>query len=64
MMLIDNKFNIGETAYLKTDTEQKERIVTAFQVLPSLILYRLSCGEGDGWFYDIEISTEKNILVE
>lgn len=34
MMVIDNKFSIAETVYLKTDTEQ-----------------------------DLEISTEKNILV-
>lgn len=64
MMVIDNKFNIGDTVYLKTDVNQYERLVTAMQVLPNMIIYRLSCGEIDGWYYDLEIETEKNILVE
>jgi len=60
---IDVEFEIGEVVYLKTDIDQHQRIVTAIQITASGVLYRLAFGAADTWHYDIEISTEKNVLV-
>lgn len=63
MMFIDNMFELGETVYLKTDDEQKPRIVVRFYVTSNGITYGLACGtEETNHFYN-EISIEKNILV-
>lgn len=59
MMLIDNKFNIGDVVYLRTDIEQDERIVTQLTVTIVGILYQLSCGTMVTNHYDVEIATEK-----
>lgn len=59
-MIIDNKFSIGDTVYLKTDTDQKPRLVIAFFVSKQEIKYLISCGKEDKYFYDIEISEEIN----
>lgn len=60
MMFIENKFNLGDTLYLKTDTEQSPRLLTGINVSPSGILYSLSRGTEETKHYDIEISTEIN----
>jgi hypothetical protein len=36
MMIIENKFNFGDIVYLKTDPDQRARIVTTFSVGGSL----------------------------
>jgi hypothetical protein len=64
MMVIDNKFNIGQEVYLKTDTDQRLRIVTAIIVRPdSCYSYELTCGTDSRWHYDFEITAEKNVLI-
>ena len=62
MMLIDNKYNIGDTVYLVTDNEQLLRIVTCLYVRENNILYELSCGTYTSTHYSYEMSNEKNIL--
>lgn len=63
MMFIENKFNHGQIVYLKTDLEQKPRIVSRFTVMPSgQISYALGCGVEESWHYDFEISEEKEVL--
>jgi hypothetical protein len=62
MMIIDNKFNIGEEVYLKTDSEQLPRLVTGFVVRQNSISYNLSCGSIETWNYDFEITVEKDVL--
>lgn len=62
MMVIDNKYSLGQSVYLKTDKEQLERVVTGITQRPSGVLYLLSCGVNESPHYDIEISVEKNIL--
>lgn len=60
-MLINNKFNIGQTVYLKTDTDQLRRIVTAIKVCgDNSFFYELSCGRECSDHYDFEISEEVN----
>lgn len=58
--LLDNKFEIGDTVYLKTDADQSPRIVFCFNVYQKEILYDLACGEKTSKHYDFEISKEKN----
>jgi hypothetical protein len=63
MMVIDNKFELGEILYLKTDAEQLGRIVTAIIVCPDdSYLYELTCGTHASKHYDFEISQEKNFV--
>jgi len=60
--VIETKFNIGDTVYLKTDVEQMPRIITAIIVNPYDILYRLNSGAHMSDHYDLEISNEKIIF--
>lgn len=64
MMLIDTKFKIGDSVYLKTDDEQQKRLVTGYTIRPSGIMYLLSLGTMETAHYDIEISTEVDILIK
>jgi hypothetical protein len=59
-MIIDNKFELGEILYLKTDAEQHCRICTAIIVSPdNSYLYELTCGIQASKHYDFEITPEK-----
>ena len=62
-MTINTKFTIGQIVFLKTDTDQKPRIVLGIAVYPTTLKYILGQGDDDSVHYDIEISTEKNILI-
>lgn len=61
-MVVDNKFNIGDTVYLKTDKDQLPRIVTSIRIFPTGVCYCLSQGTTDTIHYEIEISEEINIV--
>lgn len=63
MIIIENKYNIGETVYLKTDKEQLERIVTGVAMFNTGVLYKLAQSVTEYWHYEFEISIEKNILI-
>ena len=63
-MLIDNKFKIGQEVYIKTDIDQKKRIVTSIIISRNEIQYQLSCGVESSWCYDFEISKEIDILAQ
>lgn len=64
MMVIDNKFDIGESVYLRTDREQYERIVTAMCYrMNGILSYELVCGTLSSWHYEIELSKEKNSII-
>ena len=62
MMLIDNKFNIGDEVYLKTDSEQKCRLVTGLFIRATSISYELSCASEASTHYDFEITSEIDVL--
>lgn len=62
-MIIENKFEIGEIVYLKTDKEQSERLITQITISPAGLRYCASMGSADTWHYEIELSSEKNILI-
>lgn len=61
-MVINTKYDIGEKVYLKTDSEQKERVVTQILMTPGTLIYTLSCGTEETTHYDMEISIEKDIV--
>ncbi len=65
MMVIDNKFSIGECVYLKTDVEQNMRLVIEIAVMPGgLVWYKLCLGTEVTEHYDFEISAEVNELIK
>ena len=61
-MHIDNKFDLGQIVYLKTDTEQIARMVTAINTRPSRLQYELSYATNSSWHDEIEISDERDVL--
>ncbi len=61
MMIIENKYEIGQKVYLVTDTEQHERLVTAIRVMPGSLIYQTCFGTIISEHYDFEISAEKNL---
>ncbi len=63
MMVIENKFNIGDTVYLITDDEQKPRIIVSFVVYRNGdLLYKVCFGIINSEHYDFELSSEKNLI--
>jgi len=64
-MVIDNKFDLEQEVYLKTDSDQLKRIVTAISVHPNKqIIYSLTCCTDCSDHYDFEISDEENTLTK
>lgn len=60
MIMIDNKYEIGEIVFLKTDLEQLPRIVTCVKVFAQgELTYELSQGAGITQHYEFEITKEK-----
>lgn len=64
-IVIDNRHEIGDTVFLKTDPDQLYRMIMAFKVFKDgELLYELVQGTISSYHYDFEISTERNILVD
>jgi hypothetical protein len=62
MKTIINEFDIGETVYLVTDTEQLPRLVYCIEVYRKEVMYKVVCGLNSDVHYDFELSKEKNML--
>lgn len=58
--VINNKYEIGDIVYLKTDIEQVPRIVYCFIIYQNEIIYKLCAGITMSEHYDFEISPEKS----
>lgn len=58
---IDLAFEIGQEVYLKTDDDQKKRIVCEVNLKQTGVIYRLCCGIADSWHYDFEITVDINV---
>ena len=63
MLIFDNKYSIGDFAFIKTDAEQKQRLVTQISITPGGLRYCLSFVTNDSWHYEIELSKEKDVLL-
>ncbi len=64
MMLIESKYELGEEVFLKTDDEQKRRIVKQICLSSKGMEYNLVNGTVSTWHSDFEISSESNVLVK
>lgn len=63
-MVIDNKFEIGQTVYLKTDPDQLQRIVFGFDITQGSIIYQLCVGISTSKHFDFEITEQQNVLIK
>jgi len=62
MMVIENTYDIGDMVYLKTDADQRLRIVFSVKVFKSgELMYELVCGTITSIHYEFEISKEKDL---
>lgn len=62
-MLVETKYTFGDIVYLATDPEQFQRIVTRITLSPGGMIYELSCGASSSCHYEMEIVSEKNVLI-
>jgi len=62
-MTIDNKFDLKQIVYLRTDKEQLPRIVARIQIGQLGLLYCLNQGITESWHYDFEMTEEKDVLM-
>ena len=63
MIQIDNKFDFGQTVFLKTDKDQLPRMVVHLMLKPgNVLLYGMCHGTIYYEHYEIEISIEKDVL--
>ena len=61
--MISNKYNIGDTVYLKTDKDQLPRLITSITIYPNNnFTYLLSCGVDSTWHYEMEVSDVRDIM--
>lgn len=62
ILLIDNKFDFRDEVYVRTDPDQRKRIITRIEVWPSgAMMYGASLNETMAWFEDFELSREKKV---
>lgn len=64
MMLIENKYNIGDIVYLKTDKDQKPCQVIGILINSLGTLYDVRIGVDVFTFTDIELTNEVNVLAK
>jgi len=63
-MVIKNEYDLGQTVYLKTDTEQLPRIVYGIEIrIGGSLTYNVSCGTEISEHYGIELAKEKDALL-
>lgn len=63
MIVIENRYEIGDTVYLITDADQSIRIVAGFLVYKAgEVMYQLACGVEVSVHYDFEISAVKTLI--
>ena len=63
-MLINNKYNIGDTVYLKTDVDQYARMIIAILVYPNGISYEVQYCTTQSTHYEIELSETQDELLK
>jgi hypothetical protein len=63
IMNILNRFNIGDTVYLITDTEQKKWIVISITIdRGGYLSYEVASGEIQYYASEIELSKSKSLI--
>ena len=61
-MQVELNYSIGQSVYLKTDCDQRERIITECLIRPGNVQYYLMLDIVGSWHYDFEISEEKDMV--
>ena len=61
MMVIENKYEIGQTVYLITDEDQLPRIIMAIIIENCGVMYEMINTTTTSRHYDFEISDEKHL---
>lgn len=61
-MKFESKYDLGQIVYLKTDIDQRERIITQIKFDPTGCIYKLALCTEETYHFDIEISTQRNII--
>ena len=61
-MIVDNKHNVGDVVFLKTDQDQFEFMVTGIFVTPPGVMYELCQGPASSRHYECEISADRDSL--
>jgi len=59
-MTINNKFNIGDTVWLTTDEDQKQRVITGIMIRKTMLIYQVTCCTDETGHYEYELSATKN----
>lgn len=55
-------FNIEDEVYVKTDEDQRIRIITGIEIsVGNVLLYRLVYRNTSDLYYDFELSCDKNV---
>jgi len=58
------EFQIQQTVYLKTDKEQKPRLVTGITLRPfNSVTYGLTEATCENWHYGFEITEERDLIL-
>lgn len=55
-------FDIEDLVYVKMDPEQQPRIITGFKISKYDILYEASDQFGANYYYDFELSKNKDVV--
>ena len=56
------ELEIGQEVYLKTDPDQKQRIITGICIRKGNISYIMMCETMESWHYAFEITTERDVV--
>jgi hypothetical protein len=59
-MRIENEFNIGDIVYLKTDEQQRQRIITGILIRDNRVGYYVSYIDHETHHFEIEMSKDPN----
>ena len=64
-MNVNNKYNIGDTVYVRTDVNQIPNIVIAITIYSDTYhTYKINSMDNCSDYRDYEISSEKNLLLK
>ena len=59
----DLAYNFGDIVYLRTDSEQKERIIVEICLYPNgTVQYACILGYDKSWHYDFELTVERDLI--
>ena len=63
-MFIECKYSLGQIVYLKTDEDQKARMVTIIKIeAENVFSYDLACSDVVSAHYECEISEKKDFML-